>query len=426
MVKLLAKARKSKAKTRVVRYVNRIEAARLDWKDPATRVEMIQSLIPLGLLAIEGMLQSEVAALAGARYERGHVGVRWGSNPGSVFLGEQKVSIRVPRVRNRETAEEMPLQGYNALQNPRMMDDRLFARVLHGISTKDYEGTVTMVPEAFGVKKSSVSRHFVKASAAKLKEFQERDLSPFDIVAIFMDGKAFADNEIIIALGVTMAGDKVVLGLIEASSENSTVCKEFVKDMMDRGLNTENEILFIVDGSKGLRKGIKSALGDKAFIQRCQWHKRENVISYLDKKDQQRFKIKLNRAFAEPDETKARRYIGCVGKELKLLNESAHKSLCEGLDEVLTLHSLRLPKELLVSLRTTNPIENVNSLLAKFTDRVDRWQTSNQRQRWVASALLEIEPGLRRIRGFSCLKALRAAMRAARIGSVEETAAKAA
>jgi putative transposase len=426
MVKLLVKSKKSNAKSRVMKYVERIEGANINWSEPSARVEMIQSLIPLGLMAVEEMLQAEVAALAGTRYSRDQIGVRWGNNPGSVFLGEQKVSVRVPRVRHKETRSEIPLEGYKALQNPRTMDDRLFARVLQGVSAKRYEGTAIMVPEAFGIKHSSVSRRFIKGCAAKLKTLRERDLSGYDIVAVFIDGKCFAENEIIVALGVTMAGEKVVLGFVEASSENANVCREFVNELLARGLNCDNEILFIIDGSKGLRKGIKAALGDKAVIQRCLWHKRENVVSYLDKKDKPRFRNKLQRAFQEPDEKKARRYLGCIGKELQLLNESAFNSLQEGLDELLTLHSLRLPKELLTSLRTTNPIENLNSLLGQYTDRVDCWKTSNQRQRWVATALLEVEPRLRRIRGFSNLRVLRESMRTLRGRHLENIEAKAA
>jgi len=271
-----------------------------------------------------------------------------------------------------------------------------------------------MVPEAFGIKKSTVSRRFIRACSAKLRELMERDLSVHDIVAVFIDGKHFAENEIIIALGITVTGQKVVLGFTEASSENATVCRQFVRGLMDRGLNDDNEILFIIDGSKGLRKGIKNLLGDKAFIQRCQWHKRENVLSYLNDKDKPRWRNTLQRLFSESDAEKRDRYLGGILKELGLLNESAANSLKEGLDEIMTVHSLRLPRELAIGLRTTNPIENVNSLMGQYTDRVDHWKTSHQRQRWVATALLEVEPRLRRIRGYAALGRLREAMKEAR------------
>ncbi len=414
MVRLLVGKKKSNAKSRSERYVERIEAFKVGWDDSSMRVEMIQSLIPLGLMAVEDMLQAEVAALAGNRYARGTEGVRWGSNPGSVFLGEQKVSVRVPRVRQRSTGQEIPLTSYGALQNPRHMDERLFGRILQGVSARRYEDTAMMVPEAFGIKKSSVSRHFIKACSAKLKELTERDLSKHDIVTIFIDGKHFAENEIIIALGIAMNGDKIILGFTEASSENATVCREFIRGLMNRGLNVDNEILFVIDGSKGLRKGIKSLLGDKAFIQRCQWHKRENVVSYLNDKDKSRWRKTLQRLFAESDAEKRAKYLPGILKELEMLNESAANSLKEGLEEIMTVHSLRLPKELAIGLRTTNPIENVNSLMGQYTDRVDHWKTSHQRQRWVATALLEVEPRLRRIRGYAALGRLREAMKESR------------
>ena len=414
MVRLLVGKKKSNAKSRSARYVERIEESKAAWNSPSLKVAMIQSLIPLGLMAVEDMLQAEVAALAGARYARGHEGVRWGSNPGSVFLAEQKVSVRVPRVRRRSSKEEIPLSSYGALQNPGHMDERLFGRILQGVSARRYEDTAMKVPEAFGIKKSSVSRRFIKACSAKLRELTERDLSVHDIVTIFIDGKHFAENEIIIALGVTMTGEKVVLGFTEASSENATVCREFVRGLVNRGLNVDNEILFVIDGSKGLRKGIKNLLGDKAFIQRCQWHKRENVVSYLNDQAKPRWRNTLHRLFAEPNAEKRNKYLPGIIKELGLLNESAANSLKEGLDEIMTVHSLRLPKELAIGLRTTNPIENVNSLLGQYTDRVDHWKTSHQRQRWVATALLEVEPRLRRIRGYAALGRLREAMKEAR------------
>jgi transposase-like protein len=424
MVKLRVSTKKRNAKSRVARYVERVEEAKIKWGNPSTRVEMIQSLIPLGLMAVESMLQAEVASLAGCRYARGYDGVRWGSNPGSIFLGEQKVSVRVPRVRHRESEQEMPLESYAAFQNPHYMDERLFGRVLQGVSARRYEDTAAMVPEVFGIKKSSVSRHFIRACSAKLKELTERGLSAHDIVAIFIDGKHFADNEIIIALGVTMTGEKIFLGFTEASSEHATVCREFLRDMLGRGLSIDNEILFIIDGSKGLRKGIKTIMGDKAFIQRCQWHKRENVLSYLNDKDKPRWKRTLHQLFDETDEAKRNKYLPNLNKELKMLNESAFNSLQEGLDEIMTVHSLGLPKELRIGLRTTNPIENVNSLLGQYTDRVDHWKTSNQRQRWVATALLEVEPRLRRIRGFQALGKLREAMKQAREKALGITSTK--
>jgi transposase-like protein len=372
-----------------------------------SRLSAIQALIPLGLKAVEAELQAEILALAGGRYERNGDVKRWGSNPGSVFLGDQKVKLPVPRARNVAKNEEISLTTYDRLQSPQLLDDMALSRVIHGMSQRNYQQAATHVPETFGIKKTSVCRRFIRASGKKLKEFMERDLSDKDIVAIFIDGKHFADNEIVIALGITTDGEKVLLGFIETSTENHTVCKAFLNGLKDRGLNLDHKILFIIDGAKGLAKGIKEVMGNKAVIQRCQWHKRENVVSYLDKKVQATFRRKLQGAYQLPTYEKAKARLLAIRRELSLINQSAAASLDEGLEETLTLHRLKMFGKIGESFKTTNCIENVNKQLGILTDRVDRWQNSNQRQRWVGTALLNIEPRLNVVKGFKHLNELR-------------------
>jgi len=375
------------------------------------RLAMIQALIPIALEAVEKALQSEISELAGERYSRGSEISRYGSNPGSIFLGDQKVKIKVPRARNSSTNEEAILSTYSALQNAQQLDDMAFSRVMHGMSQRNYEKAALHVPETFGIKKTSTCTRFIRASAKKLKEFMERDLSEHDIVAIFMDGKHFAGNEIVIALGVNVRGEKVILGMVETSTENHLVCKKFLLDLKDRGLNLDGEVLFILDGGKGLNKSVKEVMKDRTIIQRCQWHKRENVVAYLDKKLQDVFRGKLQAAYNLKTYDKAKDRLTSIGKELKLINKSALTSLEEGLEETLTLHKLGLFEKLGESFKTTNCIENVNKQLATHTDRVDRWHNSDQRQRWVASALLLIEPRLRKVKGHQHMAALREAIR---------------
>jgi transposase-like protein len=375
-----------------------------------SRLAAIQALIPLGLKAVEAELQRELIDLVGERYSRGNDVKRWGYNPGSVFLGDQKVKTTVPRARNVRTHQEVPLSSYERLQSPQMVDDMALSRVICGMSQRNYERAAQHVPETFGIKKTSVCRRFIRASSKKLSAFIERDLSPYDIVAIFIDGKFLAENEIVIALGVTIEGEKILLGFVETSTENHVVCKQFLNGLKDRGLNLENEILFILDGGKGLRKGVKEVMGEKAVIQRCQWHKRENVVSYLDKGNQDTIRRRLQLAYEQPTYEKAKKRLAIVKKELQLLNESAVVSLEEGLEETLTLHRLGMFGKIGESFKTTNCIENVNKRLGVCTDRVDRWQNSNQRQRWVATAMFEIEPRLKKVHGYSYLKELRVAM----------------
>ena len=407
MKKVLKKGKRGNRKERLVAYE---EMKSLN--DSSTRIELIQMLIPLGLQAIEEELQSEVMEVAGARYTRTHPNFkRWGCNEGSVFLGDQKVSVRVPRVRDVLNGKEIPLSSYQGFQNPGSIDEVVFKRLINGISTRKYEKAVLEIPATFGIKKSSISLKFIRASARKLKECVERDLSGYDIVSIFIDGKGFAENEVIIALGITLTGEKVVLGFIESSTENHRVCRDFMNGLINRGLNTDNEILFVIDAAKGIYKGIRSVLSRKAVIQRCQWYKRENILKYLDKSHQSSFRRKLQAAYEQSTYEAAKKKLNLIKKELAILNQSAVRSLEEGLEETLTLHRLGMFPKLGTSFKTTNCIENIMLQVGIYTDRVSYWKNSDQRQRWVGTALQEIEPKLRTVRGYRHLRELREAMR---------------
>jgi transposase-like protein len=377
-----------------------------------TKWELIQQLIPIGLQAVEEELQAEVRAMVGASHSRkDHSLRRWGANEGSVYLGDAKVRVRVPRVRDVENNEEMALESYRQLQKPRVMEEMVFNRVLKGISQRDYESVALQAPEVFGVKKSAISKKFVRASSKKLKEFFERRFDGEDFVAIFIDGKSLLDTMMIVALGVRLDGTKCVLGFVEAGTEHHKAVMAFLRSLQERGLKLEHETLFIIDGSKGLRKGIEEVFGDKAFFQRCQWHKRENVVSHLPEKYRDRFRKKMQSAYEKQNYVTAKRSLLVIERELKWINESAVRSLQEGLEETLTLHRLNLFPKLGTSLKTTNAIENVNRMLENIIGQVCRWKSSNQRQRWVASASMELQPRLRKIKGHQFLGELRSKMR---------------
>ena len=382
-------------------------------EDLDARIEAIQLLIPLGLKAVAEELQRAVVDLAGPRYRRkesGQPNRRWGSQPGSVYLGDQKLPVTVPRVRNMESGKEVPLDAYQALQMPRKMDEGLLLRMLKGIATRNYDACAETVPEAFGLSSSSVSRRYIKGTARKLAEFQERSLEEYDLVALFLDGKSFADEEIIIALGVTIDGTKVPLGFVQAATENERVCRGFLADLVERGLQFESGLLVVLDGAKGLHKAVMSVLNGYVCVQRCQYHKRKNVASYLPKSEQSRIRRKMEAAYAKHSHAEAKSALAALKPALKLMNQSALNSLEEGMDETLTLHRLGLMPSLKASFRTTNCIENVNSLIGQLTRNVRRWTNSSQRHRWVATALLDIQPRLRRVKGHHHLPMLRQAI----------------
>lgn len=382
-------------------------------QDLDVRIALIQALVPLGLEAVGDLLKDEVERLAGPWYSRkSSDGLyrRWGKQKGSVFLADQKLPIRVPRVRNVQTDTEESLSVYRRFQVAQKLDEAVLLRVLKGLSCRNYQVCAQAVPEAFGISSSSVSRRFIKATEAKLKQFQERSLAPYDLVALFLDGKTFAQEEMIIALGVTIEGEKVPLGFVQAAGENERVCRQFIDDLISRGLRYEDGLLVVLDGSKGLLGAIRKALDGYVCIQRCQWHKRENIVSYLPKSQQEGMRRKLQKAYGHETEDKVRAALKAIEPELNLMNQSAVASLKEGLDETLTLYRLGMMPYLKQSFRTTNCIESLNSQVGQRTRNVKVWKNSSQRHRWLGAALLDIEPRLRKVKGFRYLSMLRQAL----------------
>jgi len=388
---------------------------REDYADLAldAKVELIRSLVPLGLLHVQEVLDQEVTALAGERYARKDASVggrRHGSNPGTVGLAGQRVPIRVPRIRSI-TGREIPLRSYGALRGDGEVNDLLLKRVLYGISCRNYEAAAEAIPGAIGLSGSTVSRGFIQASAAKLRELQERDLAGEDVVAVVLDGKTFAAATMVIALGITITGEKRVLGFVETDTENATVLTPFLRSLVERGLDLSQGLLVILDGSQGLRSAVRKAFRHRALVQRCQWHKRENVVSYLAKREQVVWRQRLQRAYTRPDYAEALSALETLHGELEDRNQSAAGSLAEGLDETLTLHRLGLYGVLGHSLKTTNCLESINALVEERCAKVDHWQNSSQRHRWLATALLDIEPRLRKVRGYRHLPTLRDALK---------------
>ena len=286
------------------------------------------------------------------------------------------------------------------------VNDQLLRRVLYGISCRNYGTAAESIPGALGLSSSSVSRAFVEASAGKLKEFQERDLSKDHYVALFLDGKTFSDATLVIALGVTSRGEKRFLGFVETDTENEKVLTPFLRSLLERGLDITAGLLVILDGGKGLRAAVNQAFKKKAVVQRCMWHKRENVVSYLPKGEQPSMRRRLQRAYDRPTYGEAKAELLKLLRELEQRNQSAAASLAEGLEETLTLHRLGVFALLGMSFKTTNCLESANALIEERCAKVDAWKNSSQRHRWLAAALLDIEPRWRRVRGYQHLPKL--------------------
>src|SRR5579884_4315619 len=254
------------ARERKVEDVADVDVALTEWDAKAM---LLQAVIPLGFKAACAPLEDEVTALTGPRYAR-HDGaphrVRWGRQRGSIYLADQKLALRIPRVRDRQADAEGVMR-----------------RILYGLSCRDYRACAEAVPEAFGLSRSSLSRRYIKATARKLQALQERRLDGSDIVALVLDGKTFAEDAMVTALGLTAQGEKVVLGFTQTSTENATTCADLLRGLVARGLRYEEGLLVIIDGSKGLRAAVEEVFGPETPVQRCQQHKRENVVAYLPK-----------------------------------------------------------------------------------------------------------------------------------------------
>lgn len=380
-------------------------------EDIDVRVSMIQALIPVGLEKMNEELQKEVCRLAGTKYEHGKENVRWGGQSGSVYLLDQKVPMRVPRVRNTLSNTEVPLRTYQKFQEPYQDGEQVFVRLLNGLSTHKYRESAELIPEVFGISASNVSRRFKMARAAKLRQLQERRLERYDFVAIFVDGKRFADEGLIVVLGITIEGAKIVLGIAQMSTENSRALSTFFEKLIGRGLRGEDGIVFVIDGAKGITKAVRDTFPETGVLQRCVWHKIENIVSYLPKGIQALWRSRLRAAYQERNYESACRALEKCSVELYNINPSAADSLREGLEETLTLHRLEMNDALGKSFSSTNCIESVMSQLGQYTDKVDRWRGGAHLQRWAASGLLALEPRLRKVKGFRALKLLREKLR---------------
>jgi transposase-like protein len=324
---------------------------------PDVKLALLQHHAEMARLLAEDVLEGEVEDLTGERYERKSSGNslrRWGTNSGSIRIDGERVPIEVPRVRDVEAGEERPLQSYQAMKES-TVGKELTDAILLGLSQGDYERVASQFIDGFGLSQSSVSRRFQERAQKTLEEFEERSLEAENFLALWIDGKRVAGEQMIVCLGVTEKGYKKVLGFTQATTERSEPIVELLRDLLERGLTFEEGILCVIDGSKGLRKAIREVFGQRAEVQRCQWHKRENVVSYLPKADQKKWRKKLQRAYQEPTYEAAKERLTDLHAELQQINRTAAHSLQEGLEETLTLHRLGLFEDGNLRLPRTKP-----------------------------------------------------------------------
>jgi len=371
------------------------------------KLVLLQHYQHLGCLLAEEIMAEEVQSLAGFHYSRNkpHGGrySRWGKNPGSIQLDNQRVPIEVQRLYDHDVGCTVGLKTYQKIHKMESPRTEVIDGIIKGLSMSDYQSVVRRISESFGLSRSNISLRFIEESGEKLKAFETRRLDEYLFVALFIDGKSLAKEQIVIVLGITDQGDKIPLGFVQPHTENSVPIKELLMGLLDRGFRFGTGILCVIDGSKGIRKAVWETFGAKAVIQRCQWHKRENVLSYLNESDKSHYKRLINQAYQSDSYTKAREKLDRIMIELTKINISAARSLEEGFEETLTLHRLGLNDLFGKSFSTTNIIENLNSQMSRYLRNVKWWQSSDQRYRWVACALLEIESRMHKVNNYKKL-----------------------
>lgn len=364
----------------------------------------------LGAMLVESILQIEREEITGIDHKPKEPGFyKWGYQQGSVFIGDQKQKMRKPRaIRN---GQEFVSPTYDKLKSSGAFSEELLAKLMAGISARQYKATVIKAAEAFGVSSGSVSRHFVKASAKKLKEFVERDLSTFLPFAIMLDTVHRGGVAFIVALGIDTKGKKKVLGFWEGATENSTITLKLIEDLERRNLPLSSQVLFITDGGSGVIKALKDKFGTQLIHQRCTIHKDRNIQRHLAKKYRDTAHDKFKKALAHTSYKDAKAELLKLERWLRGINPSAANSLLEALEEILTLHKLRVPEELRRVLSTTNGIENLFSTtrhreknLKNYNPKYNGKPTkSGLSQRWLATVFINAESGFRTVKGFESI-----------------------
>jgi transposase-like protein len=333
---------------------------------------------------------------------------RHGRQGGVVRLSERKLRVTRPRLR-RKGGGEVLVPAYEAMSGSNRLGARMLEILMRGVSTRNYRRVLPEMAETVGVSKSAVSREFVEASAEELRSLVERNFKDTDLLVLYLDGLRFGDYLVVVAVGVDSRGSKHVLGLAEGSTENAAVCKDLLAALVGRGVDPEKRYLFVIDGSKALRKAIDEVFGQRNPVQRCRNHKVENVCDYLSKEFKPQVKAVMRAAYQmEPEEGIKR--LKKQADWLRVEHPSAAESLLEGLAETFTINGMNLSPALRRCLGTTNLIENPHSAARRRTNRVTNWQDGGMVLRWAASAFLDAENNFRRIMGFKDLWMLEVAL----------------
>lgn len=361
----------------------------------------------IGLTIVKAVMKREVETQLGDwGQQRAY---RHGQQRGYIVYAGRKLAVQRPRIRSKDH-EELSLQSYQAFQSDGRMQRAVARKVMRQCSARDYEGALEECLDGYGIKRSSVSRHFKMTTAAELKELLERPVPP-DLLAVLIDAKYFPKQCIVVALGIDKEGRKHVLGLWEGATENASVVKGLLEDLVARGLETQGKLLVVIDGGKALRKAVQQVLGENAVVQRCRVHKQRNVVDHLPEEKQGQAIWRLRAAWDKADPKVAEQELRKVVRWLEGISPMAARSLQEGLEETLTLQKLGVNRRLAHCLSSTNMIESCFARADSLLRRVKRWHDGKMVLRWAAATLKATEKGFRRIHAFEHLAGLQEALK---------------
>jgi putative transposase len=383
----------------------------------AAREGLMAMSVAAGLAVMAAMFEAEIAAVCGPRgkHDAARAAVRHGAGKGSVTLGGRRVPVTRPRARTLD-GHEVPLASYEHFAAEDVLTQVVVERMLAGVATRRHARTGEPVGEKVSgtqksVSKSAISRRFIKQAETALAELMARDLTDLDIKVLMLDGEHMAERCVVVALAITADGRKVPVGLWDGSTENKTVVRALLADLVSRGLRFDDGLLVVCDGAKALSAAVREVFGAKAAIQRCTLHKRRNIADHLPDKAKAGVDAKLVKAFNHPDPDIGLCNAKSLAAQLQKSHPGAAASLREGLEEMFTVARLGIDGRLAKTLTTSNPIESMISIARATNRNVTRWRNGQMVLRWTAAGMLNAERSFRRIKGYKQMPQLAAALK---------------
>ena len=368
--------------------------------------------VGVGLGVLAELMEEEVVDVVGpkGKHDAERVALRHGHEAGEVTLGGRRVAVERPRARSADGSAEVRLASYEYFADRDPLSRSVLERMLAGVSTRRYRRTQEPVgseveQQARSTSKSSVSRTFVERTRRSLEQLMSRRLDDVRLAVMMIDALELQGRCCVVALGITTDGVKIPLGLWEGSTENTAVTTALLSDLVERGLDPEQGILFVIDGAKALRKAIRNVFG-QAPVQRCVRHKERNVLDHLPERERPAVKQRLRRAWAADDHGRALEQLRVLAGELDRSYPGAAGSLREGIEETLTLTQLGVTGNLKRTLESTNPCESMIEILRRTQRNVKRWSSGEMALRWTAAGMLEAEKQFRKIIGYRDLATL--------------------